>query len=349
MLVRYQAALRPDAKRKLVYHPPFALSRKRMKKMQDLQKKAGKAVERGGMPACGLLPPPLKEGGCIAVVAPAGTPDPGALELGLTAIRSRGYALKVAEQVYMKDAQGFAGSDRLRAEALMDAFQDTSVDAIWMARGGYGSMRIFPFLDSGRIRRCPKRFMGFSDGTALLAFFWKCCGIMAFHGPVLTQMGRLLAEDQDAAFDALISAGTARFAMPCPRVLQRGTARGRLFGGNLTLLCHLLGTPYFPDLSGALLFIEDIHEAPYRIDRMICHLAMAGVLDGIAGLLLGGFTECGEAEEIHARILYHLPSEIPVVCALPVGHGESNRPLVFGAPAFLDADAGRLVWGGRDV
>ncbi|TWI68211.1 muramoyltetrapeptide carboxypeptidase [Desulfobotulus alkaliphilus] len=291
-----------------------------------------------------ILPPPLFSGDCIGVIAPAGAADPEALEAGLEEIRSRGYALKVADQVYMKEPLGFAGSDLIRAGALMDFFEDPDVHAIWMARGGYGCTRLFPLLNAEIIAAFPKRVMGFSDGTALLLFLMEQCGMAGLHGPVLTQLGRLPSMDRDAAFDALVWEGGQPMFVGWKKVLQPGRAVGRLMGGNLSMICHLLGTPWCPDFTGSILFLEDVNEAPYRIDRMFCHLAMAGVLKEVSGLLLGDFTHCGNEAQIYERILAFLPEGIPVVCGLPLGHGDRNQPLMLGARACLDTGTAHLIW-----
>lgn len=280
------------------------------------------------------MPQPVSPGACIGIVAPAGMPDQELFEKGISLIRARGYTVQLADQVYAEGPHALAGKDEERAEALMAFFEDPSVDAIWMARGGYGSTRLFPFLDSGRISSFPKRFMGCSDGTALLAFFEKNCKMAAFHGPVVTQLGKLTPEALEKTFQAF--EGSADFSLEDGRILQQGRGEGRLIGGNLTLVSKLIGTPWCPDFKNSLLFAEEVNEAPYRIDRMFSHLKMAGVLDKISGLLLGAFTDCGEKEEIHERILHHLPSSIPVVSDLSFGHFPKNFPLAFGLVSALD-------------
>ena len=344
MLVRYQAALRPDTKRELVYHQALVVSSKRMEKMSGLEKKMQRLGGRRPSSHLRALPPPLFPGACIGVVAPAGAPDISALEAGLEEVRRRGYDVKVADQVYLRDDLGFAGPDILRAETLMDFFEDPSVDGLWMARGGYGCTRLFSHLEARRIAPFPKRLMGFSDATALLSFLWGDCGMAGFHGPVLTQLGRLPEPDRAAAFGAFGWDGKGSLAMPFAGMLREGQARGWLCGGNLTMLSHLLGTPWCPDFSGSLLFLEDVNEAGYRIDRMLCHLSMAGVMDEIAGLILGSFTGCGNTDTLYARILAHVPPGLPVAWGLPLGHGETHQPLLWGAEGFLDAEAGLLRW-----
>lgn len=280
------------------------------------------------------MPQPVSPGACIGVVAPAGIPDSDPLERGIALIRNRGFDVRVAGQVHAKGPYAMAGRDIERAETLMRFFEDPSVDAIWMARGGYGSTRLFSFLDPKRIQSSPKRFMGCSDGTALLSFFSKICGMAAFHGPVVTQLGKLTFEALENSFCALEKG--MDFPLSSGKILQSGKASGRLIGGNLTLLSSLAGTPWCPDFEGSLLFVEEVNEAPYRIDRMFCHLKMAGFLEKISGLLLGSFTDCGALSEIHERIMDHLPSSIPVVADLPFGHAFENFPLAFGMPASFD-------------
>lgn len=282
------------------------------------------------------MPQTISPGACIGIVAPAGIPEPDLLQKGIALIRERGYRVRLADQVDAKGPYALAGNDEERAEALMRSFEDPTIDAVWMARGGYGSTRLFSLLDPERIRPFPKRFMGCSDGTALLAFFSKACGMAALHGPVVTQLGKLAPGLSEKSFHAL-EKGMA-FPLESGKVLQKGSSAGKLVGGNLTLLASLLGTPWCPDFEGAVLFVEEVNEGPYRVDRMFCHLKMAGVFEKVTGLLLGSFTGCGEKEEIHARILAHIPSGLPVIAELPFGHGPCHVPLAFGAPAVLDTE-----------
>ncbi|MCW7755087.1 LD-carboxypeptidase [Desulfobotulus sp. H1] len=311
--------------------------------MAEPEKKEGTGMAGSLSAGFWSLSAPVLPGSCIGVVAPSGIPDPEALEAGLDVIRSRGYRLKVAEQVYMKDTHGFAGSDSIRARTLTEFFRDPSLDALWMARGGYGCTRLFPLLEPDLLKHFPKRIMGFSDGTALLAFLGERCHMTALHGPVITQLGRLTHEGRNAAFRALTWVGEVQ-SMGWQRVLCEGRAEGHLVGGNLSLLTRLLGTPWCPSFAGSILFLEDVNEAPYRIDRMMCHLSMAGALQAVKGVMLGAFMGCGCMQEVCDRILSHLPGGIPVVCGMPFGHGESNQPLALGAKGVLDTKKGYVEW-----
>ena len=218
-----------------------------------------------------------------------------------------------------------------------------------MARGGYGLLRLLPFLDPARLARRPRPVVGFSDGTALLAVATRA-GLAAIHGPVVTQLPGLSSDDQAVLFQRLEKPGPAVLLDELEEVVP-GRARGPLIGGNLEVFSRLVGTPYLPDVNGAILFFEDLGERPYRIDRLITHLDLAGVFGAAAGVVLGDFSSCREpeatrassptAEEVLAERLGRLP--IPVAVGGAFGHGTRNRALVTGALAELDTRAGTLV------
>ena len=235
-----------------------------------------------------------------------------------------------------------AGSDERRLKGLQEAIDSDDVKAIFSVRGGYGAMRLLPKLQlKGRL---PKWLVGFSDVTALHAL-WQCAGWQSLHGPVVTQMGILPPDDLQAMVNALEKDNSSSFLLGT-HCLVPGTAVGPLLGGNLSVFSRLVGTPYMPDTRGAILLLEDIGEAPYRIDRMWTHLRLAGILDTLAGIVLGAFVQCGGKKENGSlEVLESLAAEtgVPCVAGFPIGHGARNVAVRLGGRARLSAGSLRLT------
>jgi len=295
-----------------------------------------------------IRPPRLRPGSRVAVVAPAGPVPREAFAVGAAILGGR-YTLVHDERIFARS--GFlAGDDDARANELVGALADASVEAIFCARGGYGLMRILDRLDAAAFARAPKLIVGFSDVTALHA--WAlAAGVTSLHAPVVTQLGRVPADDAAALFAACESPSP-----PPPltglRIVDAGAGRpveARVVGGNLEVLSRLCGTPWAVPLDGAILFLEDVGERPYRIDRQLTQLRLAGALDRLAGVVLGDFIGCvekdGSGPDAAAVLAERLGGRgIPVVAGAPIGHGERNRALPHGARARLDAAAGTLAW-----
>lgn len=292
--------------------------------------------------------PRVRPGDTIRIVAPSGPVPKEEFEAGLFALGGR-YRVVYDPQVLYAVEGYLAGPDEQRLDALNEAIRDPSCRAILMARGGYGLLRILPFIDLEALRAHPKPIVGFSDGTALLAAAARA-GVAAVHGPVLTQLGKLPFEDRDALL--------ARLENPEPQPILTGLddlipgrVQGPLLGGNLEVLSRLVGTPFVPDLDGAILFIEDIGERPYRVDRLITHLDLAGVWSAVVGVVVGDFTNCVEPEntrfpspsvaEVLEERLGRLP--IPVAFGARVGHADRNLALPYGTLCELDTRTGTLV------
>jgi muramoyltetrapeptide carboxypeptidase len=289
-------------------------------------------------------PAALRPGDPVAVVAPAGPFDRESFEAGLRLLAGR-YRPVVGDGCLAR-TRYLAGDDARRLHELAAALADGTLKGVFAARGGYGSMRLLPALwpklRSGGGR--PKPLVGFSDITALHAAF-QAAGWGSIHGPVVTQLGT----QPPAVFERLVALLESP-ASPPPALtgtaLVGGVAEGPLLGGNLSVLTRLLGTPYLPDLRGAVLLLEDVGERPYRLDRMWTHLALAGVFHQVRGIALGDFTDCEEANADYgsAEVLATLAADtgLPCLAGLPVGHGAVNQPLPLGGSVRLDADAGRL-------
>jgi muramoyltetrapeptide carboxypeptidase len=297
------------------------------------------------------------------MVAPSAAPnEPERIRFAIDTIESLGFKVKPGAHLYDRDGY-LAGSDAARAADLNAMFADDGVDAIWCVRGGYGASRILPALDYALMQRKPKALIGYSDITALHMAIHRHAGLVTFHGPVafraftpysLGELKRVLWTGETP----VRLGGPPPFERAEGRVdwenrvvtLVPGRARGRLLGGNLCLMSHLCGTPYFPDLRGAILFLEDVEEAYYRIDRMLTQLWLSGALAGVAGVAFGKFTNCNSSPFfLQNRPLDDILAErcralgVPAVSGIMVGHIEDQTTLPVGCLAELDADAGTLT------
>jgi muramoyltetrapeptide carboxypeptidase len=289
-----------------------------------------------------IRPPRLKPGDTLGVAAPSGPFDIATFERGMDVLREMGFALKIPEGIYKRN--GFlAGPDPERADIINRLICDPAVKGIVCARGGYGATRLEPYLDWEAIRTHPKAFIGFSDITVLHHLIVSRCGLATFHGPMGTTLGSAPPESRQAFVQALTSATPIVVPARQATVIRPGEGRGPVAGGNLTMLGHLLGTPLQPDFEGRLLVLEEVNEAPYRIDRMLWQLKLAGCFQGLAGICFGDFVDCGDVSTIVA-ILTDLfqDSPYPVLTGLPVGHGRVNHTLPLGLEAVLTTDPPQL-------
>jgi muramoyltetrapeptide carboxypeptidase len=297
----------------------------------------------------------------VAVVAPASPPaDPERIDRGLAALEDLGFKPSLAR--HARGRRGFlSGSDRDRAADLMRAFTDSKVRGIFCVRGGQGATRLLDRLDYRLIHANPKVFLGYSDVTALHLALGKHAGLVTFHGPMVA--ADFANEDLPAFTVESLRRVICRATPPGSLVegytggtvfaLRRGIAEGRLLGGNLTVLNTLIGTPHQPDFRGRILFLEDIDEAPYRIDRLLTHLLNAGLLQQVAGVAVGLCRNCedaraktaGEYRQSLRDVLKERlkPLRVPVVVGLPFGHLAHNATLPQGIHALLDGRKGDLT------
>ena len=283
-----------------------------------------------------LFPARLKPGNTIGITAPASHFNKDLFNQGLTVLKDMGYQVVVPDGVFNKHSY-LAGSDEQRAEVVNQLFADDAIDAIVCARGGFGSMKILSLLDYDSIRSHPKICVGFSDISALLYALHAETGLITFHGPTVTTLANANPYNIDAFSGALSADTPLQLQATKPLVIRPGRAVGPIMGGNLTTLCHLTGTAFAPSFESAILFIEDRGEATYRIDRMLTQMKMAGCFDGLAGLILGSFTECGDFEPI-VQVVTDLFKEetFPMMAGFPIGHGTDNVTVPIGMPATLD-------------
>jgi muramoyltetrapeptide carboxypeptidase len=289
----------------------------------------------------------LARGDRVGVVATGFAALPDALNAGIAALKRRGLVPVPSPHLFSVDGY-LAGSDAERAADLDAAVADGTLAAIWFARGGYGTARILDRIDLNALARRPKLLLGYSDLTALFAALLSRRSTVCLHAPGVAELGRKLAFDAPSLSAALAGRVQQR-RIASPDVLRAGRARGRLMGGNLTVLVHLLGTPHMPDLRGAVLFLEDAGEEAYRIDRLLQHLRMAGVLSGVRAILLGQFHVPPTARvfpgdrDIDAVLRDHLLRlDVPLVRGVPSGHGPGKWTLPIGGTASVDTAAGRL-------
>ena len=275
-----------------------------------------------------LKPRALRPGDRVAVVAPASSFARAEFDAGLAELRRLGYEPVFEESVFAR-ARYTAGDASLRAAAFRRAWVDDSVAALIAVRGGYGSVQMLPLLDPAEIRRTPKAFIGYSDNTSLLAWLTGACGIVSFHGPMIE--GRLArgesAYDLDS-FNRVLTRAAPAGAMTHPQVeaLRSGEAAGLLIGGTLTQLLASLGTPFaFDPPAGHILFIDEVAERPYRIDRMLTQLRLSGLLSRASAIVFGELPRCDEPGDsgpaikaVVADLLDGFPG--PVLFGLPSGH-----------------------------
>ena len=298
-----------------------------------------------------LYPPRLREGATLGIPAPASPPlEPGKIPEAFARLRAAGFQIKPGKHLEKRDGY-LAGTDQERAEDLNALFADPEVDAVLALRGGYGSCRLLPLLDYAAIRAHPKPFIGYSDNTALHLALWKEAGLVTFHGPNAMEaflpgnaaaMKRMLMEPAPTGPIVLFS----RAEEAAIKTVKPGRVRGPLIGGNMTCLLRLIGTPYAPDFRGAILFLEDTTEKAYRVDGMFTHLRLAGALDQIAGLVLGGFDHPDEMERWRIGGCLQREAErigVPCISGAPIGHMPEQIIVPHGADAELDASDGRLT------
>ncbi len=280
--------------------------------------------------------------GPLGVFAPASPFDPQRFEIGSAVLQTR-FPLKLHPQLL--EQQGFlAGSDSVRLAAIDALLDDPAVSGLIAARGGYGVTRLLPHLDWSRFARAQKPIVGFSDLTALHLGLHHHLGLQSIHGPVVTQFADLGQDALDSLALALQNAPQI-YAADGP-VVAAGRAQGPLVGGCLSLVAALVGTPLLDWPTPPILALEDIGEAPYRIDRMLTQLRAAHLFKRVAGVVLGDFIRCepkpGEPTALQVLTERLGDLGIPVLAGLPFGHGTRNLAWIHGAPAVLDTTAGTL-------
>jgi muramoyltetrapeptide carboxypeptidase len=302
-----------------------------------------------------LRAPALKPGDTIAFVAPAGPVELEPVNRYAKQLEAAGFRVLVPPNIERK-WEYLAGTDEQRADELNSAIRDPEVDAIFAIRGGFGLTRILDRIDYDALRKAPKVVLGYSDLTALHLAIARKIQLISFHGPMpMSNLWQDAAPKYKYANDTLrrtifaekYGGDAIGFAIPLPatknmRALVAGKAKGRLVGGNLSLISATLGTPYAIEPKGSILFLEDVNEAPYRVDRMLSQLRLAGVLDAVSGVVLGDFSTKDTEDRLATdRVLleYFGRLHVPVVMNFPVGHVPENATIPHGASAEIDSDS----------
>ncbi len=303
-----------------------------------------------------LVPRRLKKGDLLGIICPASPVfDASRIERSVRYFEGRGYRVTVGRNAARQTGY-LAGTDEERAEDIHAMFADREVRGIFCARGGYGTPRLLSRLDYTLIARNPKVFVGYSDITALALAIWTKCRLVTYHGPMPAvdladdvnpvaeeSLWRMISSPERQATVAVAGGSAAGMK-------RGGSTTGRLLGGNLSLLVSLLGTPYMPDTGKCILFLEEIGEEPYRVDRMLTHLENARVLSRAAGLAMGMFTDCTPKDPAAPSL--SLPAIMagkaekagrPFLTGLPIGHERAMVTVPLGIRARLDAGAGTLT------
>jgi len=296
--------------------------------------RALKGATGKGPPAC----PPKTRRTRVAVFAPSGAVREEDLARGLRCLEAWGFRYEVSPEVFSRHHY-LAGKDALRANFLVEKLLSDTCEVLWAARGGYGSLRLLPYLEKALIKITrPCLLIGFSDVSILLNFFATRLGFPCLHAPVLTT---LLDTNREAllALRRVLLEGDG--ILLCGECWREGEVTGPLLGGNLASLVSLLGTPWFPDLQGKILFLEEVNEPTYRVDRLFTQLALAGKLQEVAGLVLGSFV--GVDMERLKELVLEVFQGGPVIAGLPCGHTPENFPLFIGVETKLEAFSRRGI------
>ena len=291
-----------------------------------------------------IFPQSLKKGDKIALISPAGAVEESQLEKGIKLIESNGYEPVLGKHVYTKYSNGYnyAGTEKERISEMKWAFNNEEIGAIWASRGGYGCQHLLRHVQLSKFKKKPKWYIGYSDNTVVQSFLLKN-NFASIHGQTIkTSSFGVTDESYDLIFD-ILKGKKPTYSIAKNELNKVGTAAGTLVGGNLALIYALLGTTYSFNFKDKILFIEDIGENFYALDRMLISLDLAGVFRNIKGLIVGGMTNMGDEkdnksyEESFDQFAYKIISErvskydFPVAFGFPNGHIHDNRPLMIGA------------------
>jgi muramoyltetrapeptide carboxypeptidase len=290
------------------------------------------------------IPNALQHGDCIGIVAPGSPFDKIKFTKGVSVLEKLGFHPVFSQELFHINGY-LAGSDTHRAGMLVKAFLDDQVKAVFCARGGYGALRALGLLDLESICSHPKIFIGCSDMSAILNTLCLRCNMVTFHGPMIESLATADELTIKSLLEVLCRDQRLTIMPQTPVVIYSGICTGKVAGGNLTTLCHLIGTPFQPDFRGSILLIEDTGEAPYRIDRMLSQMKMSGCFDRLNGMILGSFEKCGEIEQIY-QIISDIFSDMdfPILAGFNIGHSQPNLTIPLGIEALLDTASGTLTY-----
>jgi muramoyltetrapeptide carboxypeptidase len=300
-----------------------------------------------------VKPKRLKQGDVIGIISPASSPDDlTKINHGVEYLEKIGYRVEIGKNVGSQEGY-LAGSDLQRLSDLHEMFHNKNVKAIFSIRGGYGSGRLLDKIDYKLIRNNPKIFVGYSDITALQMAFFAKTGLVTFGGPmVAVDFHDEISPFTEEVFWRTITSNKKIGRIQNPRkekfyLLNKGRGQGRLLGGNLSILTSLMGTEYLPKLKDSILLLEDVNEAPYRIDRMFNQLRLAKILKQVSGIILGHFVDCYETDPAKRSftlneviIEYFQNSQLPVLYNVKHGHIKENITIPYGVKCVLNATRG---------
>ena len=307
-----------------------------------------------------IRPRALPKKATIGIISPSSPQrDESRLHRGISYLESLGYHVKLGKHVLANHGGYLAGTDKERVQDLHAMFRDPSVDAIFCARGGYGCARILPLIDYEQVKANPKPLLGYSDITALHCALYSQTGLISFHGPNgsgswnsfhANQFQQLFFDQKLLSFKNEVTKGDDLVAKGNRiQTLTKGTVEGKILGGNLTVLTALSGTPYYPDFQDSILFIEDVGEDPYRIDRMMSTLKLNGTLGKIKGFVFGQCSDCKPGSGYGAFTVdqimdqYIIPLGIPAYFGAMIGHISKQFIIPVGARVRLNADQGSIT------
>lgn len=297
-----------------------------------------------------IFPQPLKKGAKIAIISPAGAVEESQLEKGLSIIRNKGYEPVPGKNLYTRFSNGYnyAGTEKERINDLNWALNDPDISAVWASRGGYGCQHLLRHLLLKNFRKNPKWYIGYSDNTVIQSYLLKN-GFASIHGQTVKTSSFGVTEEGYEGIFSIMNGKKPLYKIEKNQLNKSGNAEGILIGGNLALIYALLGTPYSFDFKDKILFIEDIGENFYALDRMLMSLDLAGVFRKVKGIIVGGMTNMGDEkdnknyEESFDEFAYQIIShrlntyDFPVIFGFPNGHIYDNRPLIIGAQVKMTA------------
>jgi muramoyltetrapeptide carboxypeptidase len=306
-----------------------------------------------------LLPQKLKYGDTVALVSPAGAIyESEAIEIAVESLEALGLCVQKGQ--YLAKKYGYlAGTDSERVQDLHNAFENTTIKAIIAMRGGYGCGRLLDLLDYQLIAKNPKIIAGFSDVTALLLAIYSQTNLVTFHSPMGTSVWNDFSTQH---FKNVLFENSTSILLENPSIkgdnltqiadrihtIYAGEVEGIFIGGNLTVFASLIGTPYLPNLENCILFLEEINEEIYKIDRLFCQLKLSGILDKLKGIVLGKFTNCGHGNRFSSLTLedifetYLLPLQIPAFSGAMIGHIPNKFTVPVGAMVKINATKGTI-------
>lgn len=290
-----------------------------------------------------IIPPYLQPGDEVVILSPASFPPTENWKQGVEVLENWGLRVRMAPN-YLSRHFGLGGTDAERLSDLQQMLDDPSIKAIFPIRGGYGSSRLLDSLDFSGFKTHPKWIVGFSDITALLCEVDRL-GFASIHGPMPHNFCQKGGEAALQSLYTTLFEGVVSVSAPAHSLNRLGEASAEIIGGNLSLLCHLIGSSTFTSTAGKILFLEEVGERLYHVDRMLLQLKRAGLFQNLAGLIVGGFTDCNEASLTIGKTAFELVAEhtsgisYPVAFDFPAGHIPNNQPLVFGVKTKLLVNA----------